>query len=286
MTKSSGRISARLTQKVAFSFIWLCGIIAMLVLFVLVGYVFFKGVGSIDREFLFTAPIGGLDGEGGISTVIITTLYLVILTTVILTPLGIGAAIYLVEYASDNWLTHIIRYVVDMLAGVPSIIMGLFGYVLFVIVLHFNFSLLSGALTLVCLELPTMIRTVEEALRTVPRSYREAGLSLGATKWQTVRQVILPAAMPGVITGIILTMGRTVEETACLYVTMGGSSAMPTSLLSGGRTLSLHLFYLATETRAFDKAMGTGVILILIIIVMNVITHIMSHRFHAKMGKR
>jgi phosphate transport system permease protein len=130
-----------------------------------------------------------------------------------------------------------------------------------------------------------MIRTVEEALRTVPRSYREAGLSLGATKWQTVRQVILPAAMPGVITGIILTMGRTVEETACLYVTMGGSSAMPTSLLSGGRTLSLHLFYLATETRAFDKAMGTGVILILIVIVMNVITHIISHRFHSKMGK-
>lgn len=282
--KSSRRISPEATQRLAFSGIWLCGIIAVLMLFIIVVYVLVRGVGSITPEFLFTPPVGGLEGEGGISTVIVTTVYLVLLTTAILTPLGIGAAIYLAEYAPDNRFTGAIRYVVEMLAGVPSIVMGLFGYALFVVALQFNFSLLSGALTLVCLELPTMIRSVEEALKTVPRGYREASLSLGATKWQTIRQVVLPAAMPGVITGIILTMGRTIEETACLYVTMGGSAAMPTSLFSGGRTLALHLFYLATETRAFDKAMATGVILILIVIVINVITHWISRRFQARMG--
>ena len=277
-------VSARTTQKLAFSLVWICGIIALLILFVLVGYVFVKGVGTITPEFLFTPPAGGMSGEGGISTTIVCTIYLVLLTLAILAPLGIGAAIYLSEYASDNWFTRLCRYGVETLAGVPSIVFGLFGYVLFVVVLSFNFSLLAGALTLVCLELPTMIRTVEEAIRTVPQSYREASLALGATKWQTIRQVVLPAAIPGIITGIILTMGRTVEETACLYITMGGSAAMPTSLFDPGRTLALHLFYLATETMAFDKAMGTGVILITIIVLMNAITHWISRRYQVKMG--
>ena len=161
--RSTQRVSPRTTQKIAFTVIWVCGVIAILALFLIVGYVLFRGGRTITPEFLFTPPEGGISGEGGISTVIITTIILMILTAVILAPLGIAASIYLSEYARDNWFTGIIRYGVDLLAGVPSIIFGLFGYVIFVVALHFNFSLLSGALALVALELPVMIRTVEEA---------------------------------------------------------------------------------------------------------------------------
>jgi phosphate transport system permease protein len=276
-------MSPKTAQKIAKVFIWGGGAITIAILLGIILYVLIQGIPALSLEFLITPPKGGLSGEGGISTAIVGTLYLLGITLAILLVPGIGAAIYLAEYARDNQLTRLVRYAVETLAGVPSIVFGLFGFALFVTSLHFNFSILSGALTLVCLLLPTLIRTTEEAIRTVPRSYREASLAMGASKWQTIRHVVLPAAMPGIITGVILCAGRIVEETACLYVTMGGSSAMPSSLLSGGRTLSLHLFYLAMETRAFDKAMGTGAVLIIIIISINAITNWLSQRYLAKM---
>ncbi len=276
-------MSAKATHKLAMALIWGSGFITVLILFLIIGYVLARGLPEIGWDFLFTAPKGGLSGEGGISTAIVATLYLIALTVAMLIVPGVGAAIYLSEYARDNWLTRIIRYGVETLAGIPSIVFGLFGFVLFVTALHFRFSLLSGALTLVCLLLPTLIRTSEEALKAVPRGYREAALALGSTKWQAIWHVVLPAALPGIITGIILCIGRIVGETACLYVTMGGSAAMPTSILSGGRTLSLHLFYLAMETNAFEKAMATGAVLIIIILLINTITNWISHRFQAKM---
>jgi phosphate transport system permease protein len=276
-------MSPKSVQKIAKVFIWGGGVITVAILLGIILYVLVQGLPAINLDFLITPPQGGLSGEGGISTAIVGTLYLLGTTLAILIIPGIGAGIYLAEYARDNRLTRLIRYAVETLAGVPSIVFGLFGFALFVTSLHFNFSILSGALTLVCLLLPTLVRTTEEAIRTVPRSYREASLAMGASKWQTVRHVVLPAAMPGIITGVILCAGRIVEETACLYVTMGGSAAMPTSLLSGGRTLSLHLFYLAMETRAFDKAMGTGAVLIIIIIVINTLTNWLSQRYQKKM---
>jgi len=276
-------VSPKSTQRIAKVFIWGGGAITVAILLGIILYVLIQGIPAINLDFLITPPEGGLSGEGGISTATVGTLYLLGFTLAVLLVPGIGAGIYLTEYARDNRFTRIIRYAVETLAGVPSIVFGLFGFALFVTVLHFNFSILSGALTLVCLLLPTLIRTTEEAIRAVPRSYREAALAAGASKWQTIRHVVLPAAMPGIVTGIILCAGRVVEETACLYVTMGGSSAMPSSLLSGGRTLSLHLFYLAMETRAFDKAMGTGAVLIIIIIAINTLTNWLSQRFQAKM---
>jgi phosphate transport system permease protein len=276
-------MSPKSVQKIAMVFIWGGGAITVAILLGIILYVLIQGLPVINLEFLITPPQGGLSGEGGISSAIVGTLYLLGITLAILIIPGIGAGIYLAEYARDNRLTRLVRYAVETLAGVPSIVFGLFGFALFVTSLHFNFSILSGALTLVCLLLPTLVRTTEEAIRTVPRSYREASLAMGASKWQTVRHVVLPAAMPGIITGVILCAGRIVEETACLYVTMGGSAAMPTSLLSGGRTLSLHLFYLAMETRAFDKAMGTGAVLIIIIIVINTLTNWLSQRYQKKM---
>ena len=276
-------MSAKSSQKIAMAFIWGSGVITVLILFLIIGYVLARGVPALGWDFLFTAPKGGLSGEGGISTAIVNTIYIVILTIAILIVPGIGAAIYLSEYAKDNWLTRIIRYGVDTLAGVPSIVFGLFGFVLFVTALHFSFSLLAGALTMVCLLLPTLIRTSEEAIKAVPRSHREGALALGATKWQAIWRVVLPSALPGIVTGIILCIGRIVGETACLYVTIGGSAAMPTSLLSGGRTLSLHLFYLSMETNAFEKAMATAAVLIITILIINTIINWISYRFQARM---
>ncbi|AII57368.1 phosphate ABC transporter permease [Dehalococcoides mccartyi] len=278
------RFTSRSTQKVAFVLLWTAGIITLLVLLLIIGYIIIRGLPGFSWDFLFTPPAGGLAGEGGISSTIVTTLYLVGLTLLILVPVGIGAAIYLVEYAPDNRLTRFIRYGVQTLAGVPSILFGLFGFALFVTVLHFRFSILSGALTLACLLLPVLITATEEALKTVPRSYRAGAMALGATKWQAVTHVILPAALPGIATGVILCAGRALGETACLYVTMGGSAAMPDSLLSGGRSLALHVFYLATETNAIDKAMATAAVLIVIIVGLNALTNFISRRFQKRIS--
>jgi len=278
------RISAKITQRIAWVIIWMAGMLTVVVLALIIGYVVVEGIGSVSWDFLITEPKGGLSGEGGISTAIVGTFYIAALTILIATPFGLGAAIYLSEYATDNWVTKAIRFGVETLAGVPSIIFGLFGFALFVTVLHFNFSILSGALTLACLVLPTFIRTAEEAIKAVPNSYREAGLALAATKWQTISRVVLPAALPGIITAVILCVGRAVGETACLYVTMGSSAAMPTSFLSSGRTLALHLYYLAMETRALDKAMATGVMLIIIILVINGITNWLAQSFRVRMA--
>lgn len=289
--KESNLAGRHLSQKMAFSLIWLTGALTIAVLVSVIGYVMVQGIQAVNLDFLLTPPRGGLSGEGGISTTIITTIYLVLLTIGIATPLGIGAAIYLVEYAGEAqyssgivpFLVNMSRFGVETLAGVPSIIFGLFGYALFVMAMNFGFSLLSAALAGACLVLPVIIRASEEALHTVPHSYREASLALGTTQWQTIWKVVLPAALPGIITGVVLSVGRVISETAVFYVTLGGSYKMPTSLFSGGRTMALHLYYLAMDTRAFDKAMGTGAILVLTIILINAIINHFSHRLTARL---
>jgi phosphate transport system permease protein len=216
--------------------------------------------------------------------------YLVLLTLLIATPLGVGAAIYLIEYAGEQGLTSpvmrvlisIANFAVETLAGIPSIIYGLFGYALFVSTLRFGWSLLSASLAGACLVLPTIIRTTEEALLTVPDDYRRGSLALGATKWQTLYQVVLPAAIPGIITGIILSVGRVISETAVFFVTLGGSHRLPTSIMDGGRTLALHLYYLAMDTNAFDKAMGTAAVLVTLIVLINLVIDIISRKLTAK----
>jgi phosphate transport system permease protein len=292
---AAGNLARRkLTQMVAFGFVWLAGLVAVAVLIWIIGYVLVQGVQVIDLEFLTTRPAGGVSGEGGMSTTIVTTLYLVVLTIVIATPLGVGAAVYLVEYAGEaeresRWVSRLVtvaRTGVEILAGVPSIIFGLFGFALFVSFMKLKFSLLSAGLSGACLILPVIIRTSEEALLAVPRSYREGSLALGATKWQTVVSVVLPAASPGIVTGIVLSVGRVVAETAIFWVTLGGSYRLPTNLLSSGRSMALHVYMLASETRAFEKAMGTAAILIATIIVLNLMINYTSRRFAARMMGR
>ncbi len=273
-------------QVFGYILVWLCGILAVAAVFWIIGYVLSQGLRVINLEFLTTRPAGGVSGEGGMSTTIVTTLYLVILTIVIATPLGIGAAIYLVEYAGDAsresrvvaFLVKAARTGVEILAGVPSIIFGLFGFALFVSYLKLGFSLLSASLSGAALILPTIIRTSEEALLTVPRSYREGSLSLGATKWYTIFNVVLPTAMPGIVTGIVLSVGRIIAETAIFWVTLGGSYHLPKSIMNSGRSMALHVYMLASETRAFDKAMGTASILIITIIILNLTINIVSRR--------
>jgi len=268
---------------------WLFGLITVSILILVVGYVLLKGGTAINWEFLTTPPKGGLSGEGGISTTIGTTFYLVGLTLLIATPLGVGAAMFLIEYAGEQSLgskflrsmISIANFAVETLAGIPSIIYGLFGYALFVSTLKFGFSLLSAALAGACLVLPTIIRTTEEALLAVPDDYRRGSLALGATKWQTLYRVVLPASTPGIITGIILSVGRVISETAIFYVTLGGSYRMPTSVMDSGRTLALHLYYLAMDTRAFDKAMGTGAVLVVMIILINLLIDFVSRKLTA-----
>ena len=269
-------------QKLWFSVMWLAGLITLVVLLLVVGYVIVQGGKALNWQFLSTAPKGGLSGEGGISTTIGTTVYLVGLTLLISTPMGVGAAVYLIEYAGEQSLTSpilrvlisIANFAVETLAGIPSIIYGLFGYALFVSTLRFGWSLLSAALAGACLVLPTIIRTTEEALLTVPDDYRRGSLALGATKWQTLYQVVLPAAIPGIITGVILSVGRVISETAVFFVTLGGSHRLPTSIMDGGRTLALHLYYLAMDTNAFDKAMGTAAVLVILIVLINLVIDI------------
>lgn len=280
----------RASQTFWFSIMWLAGLITLLVLLLVVGYVIVQGGKAINWEFLTTAPRGGLSGEGGISTTIGTTVYLVLLTLLVATPLGVGAAIYLIEYAGEQSLTSpvlrilisIANFAVETLAGIPSIIFGLFGYALFVSTLRFGWSLLSASLAAACLVLPTIIRTTEEALLAIPDDYRRGSLALGATKWQTLHKVVLPAALPGIITGIILSVGRIISETAVFFVTLGGSHRLPTSIMDGGRTLALHLYYLAMDTNAFNKAMGTGAVLVILIILINLAIDIISRKLTAK----
>lgn len=274
-------------QNCAFALFWLSGIAAMAVMLAVVGYVVVRGVPALSADFFTTSPRGGLSGDGGIASTIVTTAYLVLMTMAVAAPLGIAAGLFLVEYAGSSRsrvslaFLALSRFGSETLAGVPSIIFGLFGYALFVAAMHFGFSLLSASLAGACLILPVVVRTAEEALKAVPEGYREASLSLGATRWETIWKVVLPSALPGLTTGIILGVGRILSETAVFYVTLGGSYRTPTSILSSGRTMALHVYYLAMETCAFEKAMATGAVLVILIIIVNLAINAVSRRLSA-----
>lgn len=284
----NSRALRRFSQNGAFSIFWLTGIIAVLVMVFVVGYIMVQGIPQLNLEFFTTSPRGGLSGDGGIYSTVVTTFYMIVVTLAFATPLGVGAAIYLTEYSDRaestivRKLVAIARFGVETLAGVPSIIFGLFGYALFVSALNMGFSIMSASLAGACLIIPVIIRTTEEALKSVPDNYREGSLALGATKWETIWKVILPSAFPGISTGILLSAGRIVSETAIFFVTLGGSYRVPHSLMSGGRTMALHVYYLAMETRAFDKAMSTAAVLVALIVLMNLFINIITSRISSK----
>ena len=212
---------------------------------------------------------------------IINTLLMVVLSLLLSVPFGIGAAIYLVEYAKrGNKLVKVVRLTAETLSGIPSIVYGLFGYLMFVIALNMDKSMLAGALTLAIMILPTILRTTEEALKAVPDSFREGSFGLGAGKLRTVFRIVLPSAMPGILSGIILAIGRIVGETAALIFTAGTMAQIP-SLLQSGRTLAIHMYVLSNEGLHKNEANATAVVLLVIVLLINGVSSLIAKRFEA-----
>ena len=257
-------------QALARILLWAMMAAALAVLVLILAFVRGRGLPHVTWTFLRAAPIDS-GRSGGVMPIVIGTLEVSLLGVATATPLGLGTAIYLVEYTRGGPLTRVIRFGVDCLAGVPSIIFGLFGFVLFVLTLGLGWSIAAGGLTLAFMTLPTIIRTAEEALRAVPAGYREVSLSLGASKWQTIRKVVVRAALPGVITGIVLAIGRVLGETAALIFTAGASlpRRVPRSLYEGTRTLSVHFYQLAREGISAENAYATAAVLVFTILVIN-----------------
>lgn len=257
-----------LQQRLTWFILTLLTFFTLFILFFIIGYITAKGARVITPEFLFSMP-QRMGKEGGILPTIIATLYLAILALLIATPLGVGTAVYLTEYTRESILTRIIRFGADALAGVPSIIFGLFGFILFVIHLKMGWSILAGSFTLALMILPTIIRTTEEAIRAVPYQLREVSYSLGGTKSQTIVRVVLPNALPGILTGVILGLGRSVAETAAVIFTAGSSLRIPKTVLDPARTMAVHFYILAREGISMERAYGTAFLLILSILFIN-----------------
>lgn len=250
-------------------------------LLLILGYILLQGIPHLSWD-LFTTPYKpGLE-QYGIQSMIVSTLMLIILTLVIATPIGILSAIYLNEYAKKGKVLEVIRFATESLAGIPSILFGLFGYALFVLGFGFRYSILSGSLTLAIMVLPVIIRTTEQALQAVPMSYREGSLALGAGKLYTIWHVVLPNAIAGILTSVILSVGRIIGETAAVIYTMGTVTEMPTGFLSAGRSLSVHLYFLAKEGVSFDSAFAVAVILLVLVLILNTLASFVAKRIGRK----
>jgi phosphate transport system permease protein len=247
------------------------------ILIVIVAIIFFRGFSYVNMEFIFSYP-EDMGRHGGIFPAIIGTLLLALLSVLLATPLGVGTAIFITEYTKESVITKIIRFGVESLAGIPSIIYGLFGFIFFVIKLKMGWSLLAGVLTMTIMILPTIIRTSEEAIKSVPRHLRLVSYSLSATKWETITKVVLPAALAGILTGIMLSVGRAVGETAAIIFTMGSSLRLPTSLMDSGRTMAVHFYILAREGISMEKAYGTALVLVLSILLINILAYYLMNR--------
>lgn len=259
------------------------GLTCALVLF-LIGYVLYKGLPNVSWKFLSTAP-SYLSGTIGILPDILNTIYIVAATILIVVPLGVGAAIYLTEYAANKKLVAVIEYAAETLSGIPSIIYGLVGMLFFCQFMNMQTSLLAGALTLVIMNLPTIMRTTQESLKTVPQSYREGAFGLGAGKWRVIYTVVLPGCVDGVITGCILAVGRILGESAALLFTAGFAHALnglADGLTSAGATLTVALYVYAKEQGEFEAAFAIAAILMLLTLVINLAAELTAKHFRKK----
>ena len=274
-------MNPRREQQIAAAFLGFFVFITVFILLFIIVFILRKGLPVLGWSFLAKNPVD-MGRGGGIFSTIVGTLVLTLAAIVIATPLGVGTAIYLTEYTWENRVTRIIRFGAECLAGIPSIIFGLFGFILFVTKLGFGWSILSGSLTLSFMLLPTIIRTSEEAIRSVPGSFREVSFSLGSTKWQMVTRVVLPSAVPGIVTGVILSVGRAIGETAAVIFTAGSALRLPTSLFSSSRTMAVHFYILAREGISLDNAYGTAAVLIIAILIINILTYYLMNKYIRK----
>ncbi|MDH7479070.1 MAG: phosphate ABC transporter permease PstA [Syntrophomonadaceae bacterium] len=261
--------------------LWMIALATVLLLTVIIVHIVSRGIGSISWSFLSENP-RHMGRDGGILPVLVGTLYLVAVSLLLAVPIGIGAAIYLTEYVRQGRLVSLIRFSTEALAGIPSIIFGLFGFVFFVIQLQLGWSVISGSLTLALMILPTIVRTSEEAIRSVPLSYREGSYALGASRWQTVSRVVLPSAVPGITVGVILGLGRAVGETAAVLLTAGSSLHAPSSLVDPARSLAVHLYILASEGISMQRAYATATILVIAVLMINLLANLVMRRMASR----
>jgi phosphate transport system permease protein len=269
------------THVMAVAALWATAGVTLVVLGAIIVFILVHGLPMLTPEFLLASP-QNMGRAGGIFPTIVGTLVLTAVALAIATPLGVGTAIYLTEYSRAGRTAAIIRFGVDCLAGVPSIIFGLFGFIFFVIYLKMGWSVLSGGLTMAVMILPTIMRTAEEALRAVPASYRQVSFGTGATAWQTVTRVVLPVALPGTVTGIVLSIGRCVGETAAVIFTAGTALRLPLSVFSPTRTMAVHFYILAREGLSMPHAYGTAAVLVITILLLNTIANAIMLRFRAR----
>ncbi len=274
MTNTIMNKRRRPADKVLLFFLYLAALLSVALLVGIIGYVFYKGADSVSVAFLTTVT-SAVKQTTGIAGNIVNTLYVVVLTVLIATPLGVGSAIYLNEYAKPGRLVKIIEFTTETLSGIPSIIFGLFGMVFFGITCGFGYSILTGSLTLTIMVLPLITKNTQEALRSVPESYRSGALGMGATKWYMIRTILLPNAMPGILTGIILSIGRIVGESAALLFTAGSGFLLPktaagylSKIMESGGTLTIQL-YLSMSKAQYDVAFGIALVLLVIVLMIN-----------------
>lgn len=261
--------------------IYLAAGVAIALLVGIMGYVFVRGLPQVSWQLLSTVQ-SSLKGTFGILGNIINTIYIIVITLIIAAPIGIGSAIYLNEYAKPGKLVRTIEFTTEILSGIPSIIFGLFGMVFFGMTLKLGYSVLTGSFTLTLMVLPLITRNTQEALKTVPDSYRSGALGIGATKWYMIRTILLPSAAPGILTGVILSIGRIVGESAALLFTAGIGFQLPKNLFGklfeSSGTLTIQL-YLSMQKAKYDQAFGIAVVLLIIVLVINLLTRFLTNRF-------
>jgi len=271
------RLSPQLVERLVKTLLWAFTGFTLLILIFIIVDISVKGLPQVTPMFLFSEP-QDMGRHGGIFSTVVATAYITLLAILMASPLGVGTAIYLTEYTREGWATRVIRFGSECLAGVPSIILGLFGFVLFVLKLGLGWSVLSGALTLAIMVLPIIIRTSEEAIKAVPQEYRTACYSLGLSQWQTITRIVLPSALPGITTGIMLSVGRSLGETAVLLFTAGAALRTPISLFDSGRTMAVHFYILAREGISMPNAYGAAAVLVISILLINLIAYTLMQR--------
>lgn len=270
----------RISDNVLKTLIYLSAVLSVGILIGIIVYVAFRGIGAISWQFLSTVT-SEMNNTFGILGNIVNTLYIIVITLVIATPIGIGAAVYLTEYANPGKIVRLIEFTTETLSGIPSIIYGLFGMVFFGKTLMLGTSILCGCLTLTIMVLPLIVRTTQEALKTVPSGYRTGAMGMGATKWYMIRTIILPSALPGIVTAVILSIGRIVGESAALLFTAGSGYYLPKALFShifkSGGSLTIQM-YLSMERGEFDSAFGIAFVLVVIVLAINALTKMITNK--------
>lgn len=281
MTKKKIRVN----EIFIYGLIFICALLSVMFLAFIIVYVLSKGLKSVTPQFLTTVT-SVRKGTVGIAGNIVNTILIIILTMIFATPIGVGAAIYLNEYAKPGKLVSAIEFTTEVLAGIPSIIFGLFGMMFFNETLGLGYSILTGSLTLILMVLPLITRNTQEALKTVPNGYRNGAIGLGAGKWYMIRTILIPSSMPGIITGVILAIGRIVGESAALLFTAGSAKLLPKGFLGifdkifqSGGTLTIQLYLSATSEGDFETAFGIATVLLVIVLIINIITKVLTKKY-------